>query len=114
MGAKIKQAMVDYGAYIVDGTGHGPGNNNSAAICMDALVNSDMRQHNGFSMAYPHGVAAPGVDPHAKHAEDALYGDLLAVFRALHIVSNNGPGRVGGGGTPRVPRKVPICDAAGR
>ena len=112
VGGKIKQAMIDYGAYIVDGTGHGPGGNNSAAICMDALVNAEMRQQHGFSMAYPHGVAAPGVDPNATKAEDALYSDLLAVFRALHAVSNNGPGRVGGGGTPRVPRKAPICGEA--
>ena len=114
VGGKIKQALVDYGAYIVDGTGHGPGgakNRNSAAICMDALVNAEMRKHFGFSMAYPHGVAAPGVDPSATRAQDALYADLLAAFRALHAVSNNGPRSVGGGGTPRVPRKGPICGA---
>ena len=40
VGRKIKEALVDYGAYIVDDTGGG----NSAAICMEADVNSEMRQ----------------------------------------------------------------------
>ena len=36
-----------------------------------------------------------------------LYGDLLRVFQALHIVINNGPESVGGGGTPRRPPAAP-------
>ena len=113
IGGKIKQAMVDYGAYIVDGTGHGPGHGrgaNSAALCMDAAVNAEMRKQYGFNMAYPHGVASTA-KYNAPPAENAVYEDLLRVFQALHAVSNNGPSSVGGGGTPRRPRKGPICGA---
>jgi hypothetical protein len=39
-----------------------------------------------------------------------LYDDLLRVFQALHIVTNNGPESVGGGGTPRKPPAPPLCD----
>jgi hypothetical protein len=38
-----------------------------------------------------------------------LYADLVRVFQALHIVTNNGPESVGGGGTPRRPPAAPLC-----
>ena len=94
-GAKVLQALRDYGGYIVDDTGAG----NSAAICMEAAVNGEMRQHFGYAMTYPHGVSSP----------NPLYSDLLSIFRALHAVVNNGPDTVGGGGVPRMPTKPPIC-----
>ena len=114
IGGRIKQAMVDYGAYLVDGAGHGdskdPFHHNLAAICMDALVNDEMRAHYGYSMAHPAGVRRPGLDPTQTHAQDALYNDLLRIFRALHSVTNNGPHSIGGGGRPRKPTKGPICN----
>ena len=127
-GGKIKRALVEYGGYIVDDTGGG----NSAAICMEADVNAEMRSAFGYAMTYPHGVSAAASDPvrrppcmplssmllrvaagsHPRGAQGhALYADLLAIFQALHAVTNNGPGSVGGGGTPAVPTKPPICGA---
>ena len=114
LGGIFLQAMVDYGAYIVDGSGSGPNKDplhrNLAAICMDAEVNAEMRHNYGFSMAYPKGVRNPALDPAQPRAQDDLYGDLLRIFQALHAVSNNGPASIGGGGTPRKPKKGPICD----
>lgn len=46
VGTKIKQALVDYGGYLVDDTGGG----NSAAICMEADVNLEMRDAFGYAM----------------------------------------------------------------
>ena len=92
----------DYGGYIADDTGGG----NSVAICMDARVNAEMRRTYGFAMTYPQGVTG-----HADDPGRALYADLVNIFRALSAVANNGPGSVGGGGTPRVPRQAPICGA---
>eukprot|EP01047_Picozoa_sp_COSAG01_P002612 COSAG01_NODE_70_length_28755_cov_34.709067_11_plen_440_part_00 len=112
VGGRIKQAMVDYGGYIVDGSGRGTGghpHHNLAAICMDAEVNAELRRRYGISIAYPRGVGNPALDPNRTAVEHALYEDLLHVFQALHVVTNNGPNSVGGGGTPRVPRKPPIC-----
>ena len=107
--------MVDYGAYIVDGSGKGPSgqlaHRNLVALCMDSLVNAEMRQQYGFNMAYPRGVESPEVNPNATMAQHALYADLLRVFQALHAVTNNSPRTIGGGGVPRVPRKGPICGA---
>lgn len=102
IGSKIKQALIDYGAYIVDDTGAG----NSAAICMEADVNAELRSAYGYTMTYPHGVTNDASDP-----GKALYTDLLAIFRALHAVTNNGPDQIGGGGTPRQAAKEPICGA---
>ena len=107
--------MIDYGAYIVDGAGHGKNNDplrqNHAAIGMDAEVNSEMRAVYNWSMAYPHGVQRPDKATGQKPGQNQLYNDLLRIFRALQIVTNNGPNSVGGGGTPRVPTKAPICGA---
>ena len=102
VGRKIKQALIDYGGYIVDDTGNG----NSVAICMESQVNDEMRKTYGFTMTYPHGVSNCSTDP-----GKALYSDLLAIFQALHAVINNAPGSIGGGGKPRVPPKPPICGA---
>mmetsp|Transcript_118622 Transcript_118622/g.295829 ORF Transcript_118622/g.295829 Transcript_118622/m.295829 type:complete len:413 (+) Transcript_118622:41-1279(+) len=102
IGAKIKQALTDYGGYLVDDTGAG----NSVALCIEAAVNTEMRHAYGFAMTYPTGVSGDKGD-----LGQALYFDLLNIFQALHAVTNNAPGRIGGGGVPRVPRKPPICGA---
>lgn len=102
VGHKIKQALTDYGGYIVDDTGGG----NSVAICMESQVNDEMRKIYGYAMTYPHGVSSGSADPGR-----ALYSDLLAIFQGLHAVTNNGPSSIGGGGEPRMPRKPPICGA---
>ena len=99
IGKKVKDALINYGGYIVDGTGPGVSGHNMVALCMDALVNSEMRHHYNFSMTYPHGVAS-GTD---------VYSDLLSIFQNLHAVANNGPKTIGGGGVPLKPRKPPIC-----
>lgn len=70
----------------------------SAAVCMEAAVNEEMRQVFNLSMAYPHGVSS-----------GPLYNDLVAIFRALHVVDNNVQGNTGGGGQPRMPLAPPIC-----
>lgn len=100
VGSRIKQALTDYGGYIVDSSG-----SNMAAVCMDARVNLEMRTTYGYAMTYPEGVS-----PRSAHAgARALYADLLAIFRALHAVTNNTPTSVGGGGTPRRPPALPLC-----
>jgi hypothetical protein len=89
-GAKIKQAMVDFGAYIVDDTA-----DDSAAICMEAAVNSELRRDYNITLD--------------AHPGQAFYNDLVAIFQALEIVINNGVSTLGGGGKPRLPPAPPIC-----
>ena len=71
IGAKIKQALVDYGAYIVDDTGGG----NSVAICMQSEVNAEMREQYGFAMTYP-----AGVTPSSHDAGREVYQDRIRVL----------------------------------
>jgi hypothetical protein len=74
-----------------------------AAICMDARVNAELRDLLGYAPTYNgqevsrHGPGRP------------LFDDLTSIFQALHAVVNNSPGSIGGGGTPRVATKPPIC-----
>ena len=57
-------------------------------------------------MAYPAVVSNSTTE--IKEAR-LLYMDLLTIFQNLHVVANNAPNAVGGGGAPRKPRKPPIC-----
>jgi hypothetical protein len=50
-------------------------------------------------------------DPLTPNQGADLYADLVAIFRALNVVVNNGPATIGGGGTPRQPPPPPICGA---
>ena len=38
-----------------------------------------------------------------------FFGDMVTIFRGLHIVDNNSPHSKGGGGHPRRPPAPPIC-----
>ena len=99
-GKKIFEALTDYGGYIADDTGA----KNTAAICMSSEVNEEMRNAFGFTMTYPQGVGPSKDDPGRD-----MYADLLLIFQNLHIVTNNGPESIGGGGRPRQPTKGPVC-----
>eukprot|EP01116_Phalansterium_solitarium_P011507 TRINITY_DN27212_c0_g1_i1.p1 TRINITY_DN27212_c0_g1~~TRINITY_DN27212_c0_g1_i1.p1 ORF type:complete len:379 (-),score=65.41 TRINITY_DN27212_c0_g1_i1:89-1183(-) len=95
-GSKIKQALVDFGGYIVDDTAC-----DTAAICMDYRVTAELEAVYGI-----------GVDiSNPTRPGSPFYDDLVAVFQALSVVSNNGPNSIGGGGTPRVSMAPPICGA---
>ena len=55
VGKKIAAALTDYGGYLVDDTGAG----NSAAVCMEAAVNLEMRKAYGYTMCVPTAVRVP-------------------------------------------------------
>lgn len=100
---RILAALVDFGGYIVDDTGSQQG---GGALCMERGVTAELRQAYNVSVA----IEAP-LSPAAGGASAALYWDLVAIFRALSVVTNNGPSSVGGGGVPRQPPPPPICGA---
>jgi hypothetical protein len=90
-GQKIKEALVSYGAYVVDDTA-----GDSAAVIFEA--GSEAK----FEQAYNMSIGTSG---------GAWYDDLLALFQALHVVVNNKNTTVGGGGIPLAPLAPPICGA---
>lgn len=97
-GAKVKAALVTYGGYLVDDTAC-----DTAAICMEAVVTAQVRDAYGFSVDIS--------DPVSPTQGGDFYADLVAIFQALHVVSNNANSSIGGGGTPLGPIAPPICGA---
>lgn len=72
-----------------------------AAICMEPGVSDEVAKMYGPAQDFHIQKQVKPLSP--------LYADLVRVFQALHIVTNNGPESVGGGGTPRRPPAAPLC-----
>ncbi|MEC4818807.1 MAG: hypothetical protein SAK29_36865 [Scytonema sp. PMC 1069.18] len=85
---KLFRALQDYGAYIVDDS-YG----DTHYIAMEKDVPEEFHSAYGYNFAGTSGT---------------FYEDFMKLFQALHIVDNNGPETVGGGGAPRAPLAPPI------
>ena len=88
-GIRIARAFQDYGGYVVDDafqdvftlcTEEGPGRNVAAE----------------FESVY-------GYPMKNKDLDHPWVKDIIRIFTNLHVVDNNGPGSIGGGGKPRAP-----------
>jgi hypothetical protein len=85
-GKKLLAALRDYGAYVVDDSGL-----DAVNLCVEKGVEAEYRAKTGRAW----GSGAFGRD----------YAKLVT---ALHVVDNNGPRSIGGGGTRRQPLAPPI------
>lgn len=92
VGRRVLAALTDYGGYLDDNTADSAG-----AFNVEDGVEDEVA------------VAYGGQSLRPRDASDPLFTDLLAVYRTLHVVDNNGPETVGGGGQPRQPLAPPIC-----
>ena len=63
------------------------------------------------SLPLPPPTSRYGINLHDVSPGDALYNDLVLIYRQLHIVDNNSRNSKGGGGTPLQPPLPPICGA---
>lgn len=91
---RLAQALRDYGAYIVDDT----------AWDVYALVTEwgpAGRVKDEFKKAW-------GFEINPVSRNHAWSRDMDRIFTHLHVVDNNGPDRIGGGGKPRVPLAPPL------
>jgi hypothetical protein len=70
------------------------------ATLQDPAVAAELLHVYGFSVDISHPLTAPS----------PFYYDLVAIFQALHVVTNNAPGSIGGGGKPIGPIAPPLCD----
>jgi len=95
-GSKIKQALIDYGGYLVDDTA-----NSSGSICMESAVNDELENQYKFSVRIQ--------KPVTPTQSGEFFNDLVNIFKALHIIINNTEKTIGGGGTPIAPLAPPIC-----
>jgi len=106
LGHKMLTVLTDYGGYIDDDTAA-----NSAAYNVEPGVTDECdAAYGGVNVLEPR-ACPPGAGAVCDGPGSDYYHDLLAIFQALHIVDNNGPGRHGGGGAPRRPPAPPICGA---
>jgi hypothetical protein len=99
LGKKILRVLTDYGGYPDDDTAA-----NSAAYNVEAGVHAEVEATYGIKLG--EGSISANGGP-----GDPYYSDLLAIYQGLHIVDNNGPYSIGGGGVPRRPPAPPICGA---
>eukprot|EP00911_Craspedida_sp_UC1_P002295 UC1_evm2s1736 len=89
LGRKLAWTLYNYGGYLVDDTA-----SDSGAICFEGGAVDAVRAEYGFNITTQMGP---------------WYNDLTLLFQSLHIVTNNGPHSVGGGGAPRQPALPEIC-----
>ncbi|NEN94537.1 MAG: hypothetical protein F6K50_03045 [Moorea sp. SIO3I7] len=92
-GKKLFHALQDYGGYVVDGTGR-----DAYALAVEKGVKQE------FKSAYGYRLFAKA------HHNNPFYKDFMELFQSLHIVTNNSPNRVGGGGRPRAPLAPPFAN----
>lgn len=85
---KLFQALQDYGAYVVDDTAW-----DAHAFVVEKGVLEEFRVTFGYNFSGAGGT---------------FYDDFMKLFKSLHIVYNNEPNNIGGGGTRRAPLAPPI------
>ncbi len=92
----LAQAFQDYGAYLVDDTAW-----DVYAIITEwsphGRVKDEFKEAWGFSMS-------------TSNQNSAWAKDMRKIYTNLHVVVNNGPDSIGGGGDPRVPLAAPLSD----
>jgi hypothetical protein len=93
---QLAWTLQNYGAYIVDDTA-APGFALNAEDGPDGSKRAEFKADWGFDMAQKVGDNSP------------WRRDLQRLVEALHVVNNNGPRSIGGGGVPRQPLAAPIA-----
>ena len=93
-GRKILAALTTYGGYIADDTA-----DNTFSLCTTPEVISELLNVYNFTVS----ISEP------LQPTSPFFKDLHTAFAALHAVTNNAQGSVGGGGTPLGPIAPEIC-----
>jgi hypothetical protein len=102
-GRILLAALAGYGAYLVDDKA-----SDSAAVCMELAAQQELRDVlEGEAEAL---ARARRGGPYGDNTT-AFFADLMALFQALSVVTNNRNSSVGGGGAPLSPLAPPICGA---
>lgn len=82
-GRKLFYAFQNYGAYIADNTGW-----NAHAMAVERGVKQEFKKTYGYNFG---------------ERNTAFFNDYMQLFSNLHVVDNNHPNNIGGGGSPRAP-----------
>jgi hypothetical protein len=92
---KLFYALQDYGAYVVDDSGW-----NVTAFNLEEGVEEEFEQTYGYSFSTN------------KKENRQWFNEYYALITSLHIVTNNGPDKIGGGGSRRAPLAPPFGSEA--
>jgi hypothetical protein len=94
-GRQLAWTLQNYGAYVVDTTG-------GSAISLNAENGPDGSFRAQFEADYgtPFEIWTPG--------QTAWSRDIARLMQAMHVVENNGPRSIGGGGKPLQPLAPPL------
>lgn len=87
-GRRLLAAFQRYGAYVADSTGSVDG-----SLCVEAGAVTDYRARTG----------------HDLDDDPALQADLVRLFRALEVVTDDGPAAIGGPGARLAPSAPPLA-----
>lgn len=87
-GQKLFYAFQNYGAYVADNTGW-----DAHAIAVERGVKQEFKDAYGYSL---------------EGRDTTFFDDYMRLFSSLHVVNNNSPDNIGGGGVPRVPLAPPL------
>lgn len=87
---KIARALQDYGAYVADDAAH-----DVFYVCCEEGVREEVAGALGVSMESDSG---------------AYFDDIAKLLPLLHVVDNNAPDRIGGGGTRRAVLAPPLAE----
>jgi hypothetical protein len=93
---QLAWTLQNYGAYIVDDT-YAAGFDLQVEEGPDGSVREQFKKDYGFDMLQRVNNKTPWMR------------DMQRLAQALHVVNNNGPTSIGGGGTPRQPLAAPIA-----
>jgi hypothetical protein len=89
-GKKIFKALQNYGGYIVDDAYW-----NAHYLAVEKGVSEEFRDRYGFNF---------------EGTSGNFYEDMMKLFSALHVVDNNRPDNIGGGGKLRAPLAPPFSN----
>lgn len=94
-GKLLAWTLQNYGGYVVDAT--------STGVYFAAEHGADGNFDEGFTKKWGYSFEGRLRDGTRSGKNDAWVRDVQRVVEALHVVANNGPSSIGGGGTPRQP-----------
>lgn len=89
---KLFDALQNYGAYVVDDTAW-----DAHAFALESGALQD------FEHTYGYSFEVAEYDKYAQPDTEPFYQDMVALFEALNVVTNNTEDNIGGGGEPLVP-----------
>ncbi len=102
-GRMLLWTLQNYGVYLVDESNHGPATGDSPNGIGGYLFGAEDGPHGVFTEQFDRdwGASTGGWGNKRIRGNTAWIRDVMRMLKALHVIENNSPSSIGGGGTPR-------------